>query len=55
MDNTTEVVAALRDPGLAERWAPRIADFNARYQPHQDGRASARVVDSLLDLLAASR
>ncbi len=50
VDDTAGVVAALRDPGLAARWAPPIAAFNARYQPHQDGRASERVVDALLAL-----
>lgn len=50
VDDTAEVVAALRDPGLAAEWAPRIAAFNARYQPYQDGRASERVVDALLAL-----
>jgi hypothetical protein len=45
-------VEQLLDPGLAERWAGPIADFNARWNPWQDGRAAARVVDALERVLA---
>jgi CDP-glycerol glycerophosphotransferase (TagB/SpsB family) len=43
--DTTGVVAQLRDlDGLASRWGPAIADFNARYNPLNDGHAAERVV-----------
>ncbi|MFC7496718.1 MULTISPECIES: CDP-glycerol glycerophosphotransferase family protein [unclassified Nocardioides] len=45
--DTAGVVEQLLDPALADRWAGPIADFNARWNPWQDGRAAARVVDAL--------
>ncbi|MFC4783174.1 CDP-glycerol glycerophosphotransferase family protein [Nocardioides sp. MAHUQ-72] len=46
--DTDEVVAQLRDlAGLRDRYAHRVAAFNAEYNPWQDGRAAARVVDFL--------
>lgn len=53
--DTEGVVAQLLDPGLAERWAGPIAEFNARFNPWQDGRASTRVVDALERVLADAR
>ncbi len=45
---TDEVVAHLRDvPRLASAWAGRIADFDARVNPYQDGQAASRFVDVL--------
>ncbi len=49
---TDEVVAQVRDvPSLAAGWAGRIADFDAAYNPHQDGHAAARMLDAILALL----
>jgi CDP-glycerol glycerophosphotransferase (TagB/SpsB family) len=49
---TDEVVEQVRDvPALASAWAGRIADFDTAYNPHQDGHASARMLDAILDLL----
>lgn len=45
--DTAGVVDQLLDPGLAERWAGPVAELNARFNPWQDGRAAARVVDGL--------
>ena len=46
VDTTEQVVAALADlPALAERWAPRIAEFNAYFHRLDDGHAAERVVD----------
>jgi len=48
---TDDVVAQLRDvPTLAATWAGRTADFDARMNPHQDGRAASRFVDTLEEL-----
>jgi CDP-glycerol glycerophosphotransferase len=44
-----ELVAALLDPTLAERWAPQRRAFRARICPNDDGQATARA----LDLIAA--
>ena len=45
---TDEVVAQLRDvPMLAAGWAGRIADFDTRVNPDQDGGAASRFVDVL--------
>ena len=45
---TDEVVAHMRDvPSLASRWAGRIADFDARVNPFQDGHAASRFLDAL--------
>jgi CDP-glycerol glycerophosphotransferase (TagB/SpsB family) len=52
---TAEVVSQVRDvPGLATAWAGRIADFNARYNPWQDGSATVRFVDLLEQQLATA-
>jgi CDP-glycerol glycerophosphotransferase (TagB/SpsB family) len=49
---TDEVVDQVRDvPTLTAAWAGRIADFDAAYNPYQDGHASARMLDSILALL----
>ncbi len=49
---TDEVVAHVRDvPTLAATWVGRIADFDAAYNPHQDGLAAARMLDAILALL----
>ena len=50
--DTGGVVEQLLDPSLAERWAGPIAEFNARWNPFQDARASVRVVDALEEVLA---
>jgi len=45
---TAEVVERLRDlPALTAAWADRLAGFNSRYHPHQDGHATERVVDEI--------
>ncbi len=55
VDDTSGVVEQVRDvAALRERWADRIAAFNATYHPHQDGHAAERVVDALLALLEPS-
>jgi CDP-glycerol glycerophosphotransferase len=47
VESTAEVVALLRDvTGLAGRQRGSIERFNARYNSHQDGHASERVVES---------
>ncbi|MDF1606191.1 CDP-glycerol glycerophosphotransferase family protein [Nocardioides sp. YIM 152315] len=51
--DTAGVVEQLLDPALAERWAGPIAEFNVRWNPFQDGRAAARVVDALEQVLDA--
>jgi CDP-glycerol glycerophosphotransferase len=44
-DTTAEVVEALSDlPALEREWTPRLADFNARFNPLADGNAAQRVV-----------
>jgi len=50
--STAEVVAELRDlDALAGRWATPLAEFNARYNPLNDGHAAERVVaDFFADL-----
>lgn len=49
---TDEVVALVRDvPALAAAWSERVRDFDARFNPHQDGHASARMVDAILGLV----
>jgi hypothetical protein len=51
LESADEVVAALRDvPALRAAYAEQIADFNRRYQYHQDGHAAERVVRALLSL-----
>jgi CDP-glycerol glycerophosphotransferase len=52
---TDEVVSHVRDIGrLADAYAGRVADFNARYNPWQDGRATSRFVDALDSALSRS-
>jgi hypothetical protein len=41
-------------PRLATAWAGRIADFNARFNPWQDGLASVRFVDLLEERLRSA-
>jgi CDP-glycerol glycerophosphotransferase (TagB/SpsB family) len=49
---TAEVVEQLRDvDGLRSGWADRLAEFNAAYNPWQDGKAAQRVVDRLRGML----
>jgi CDP-glycerol glycerophosphotransferase (TagB/SpsB family) len=49
---TVEVVEQLRDvDGLRSGWADRLAEFNAAYNPWQDGKAAQRVVDRLRGML----
>ena len=50
---TAEVVSQVRDAaGLRARWAGDIETMNERWNPYQDGRAAARVVQAILDLRA---
>lgn len=52
VEDTDGVVAQVRDvAALRASWADAVADFNAAYQPWQDGQATKRVVDRLLELL----
>ena len=52
VDTTDEVVTLLRDvPALRDAWSERIRAFDAAYNPHQDGHASARMLDAILGLL----
>lgn len=45
---TEEAAAALRDPAkLVRRWSPAVETFIERYLEHEDGHASARVVDAI--------
>jgi CDP-glycerol glycerophosphotransferase (TagB/SpsB family) len=54
VQDTAGVVAEVRDPhALQVRWAERIAAFNERFHPWQDGHATSRVVDGLVTLLDA--
>ena len=47
LTTTEEVVAALGDvPGLAAAYAGGLADFNNRFNGHQDGHAAERVVEA---------
>jgi CDP-glycerol glycerophosphotransferase len=49
---TGEVVALVRDvPALTAAWSERVRDFDARFNPHQDGHASARMLDAILGLV----
>ncbi len=51
---TEEVVAQVRDVGaLAAQWAVRVRAFGERFNPWQDDRAAARMVDHIERLLAA--
>jgi CDP-glycerol glycerophosphotransferase (TagB/SpsB family) len=51
-ETTEEVVAQVRDvPALAAAWAGRVRAFDTAYNPHQDGHASARLLDAILTLL----
>jgi CDP-glycerol glycerophosphotransferase (TagB/SpsB family) len=55
VSTTDEVVSHVRDvPGLATTWGSRIADFNLRLNPWQDGRATARFVDLLEERLTSA-
>ncbi len=40
-----DLAAALLDPELSTGWAARRAELNRRMSPHDDGRASQRVLD----------
>ena len=52
---TEEVVSHVRDAGrLANACAGSVADFNARYNPWQDGSATARFVDLLEQRLGSA-
>jgi hypothetical protein len=52
VEDTDGVVARLRDlDGLRREHGADIAAFNATYNRFHDGRAAARVVDRLLELL----
>jgi CDP-glycerol glycerophosphotransferase len=54
VDTTEQVVEALADlPALEQAWAPRIAEFNARFNRLADGRASERVVAEFFGPLLA--
>jgi CDP-glycerol glycerophosphotransferase (TagB/SpsB family) len=52
VSTTDEVAAHVRDvPGLAAAWGDRVAAFDASYNPWQDGHASERMLDAILELL----
>lgn len=54
--DTAAVVEQVRDvAALTRRWAGHIAEFNARWNPYQDGKASVRVVDQILEILELPR
>jgi CDP-glycerol glycerophosphotransferase len=54
VSTTAEVVDAVRDvAALRAEWSDHIAAFDTRFNPHQDGHASARMLDAILDLLNA--
>ncbi|HEX3929502.1 MAG TPA: CDP-glycerol glycerophosphotransferase family protein [Nocardioides sp.] len=51
---TGEVVAEVADVGaLAAAWSARVGAFDATYNPHQDGHASARLLDAVESALRA--
>jgi CDP-glycerol glycerophosphotransferase (TagB/SpsB family) len=55
VQTTAEVVSHVRDvPRLSSAWADRIAEFNARFNPWQDGHAAARFVDLLEQRLGSA-
>jgi len=48
VSTTDEVVDALADlPSVRARYAERYADWQATYNPRDDGHAAARVVDAV--------
>jgi CDP-glycerol glycerophosphotransferase len=53
VSTTDEVVARVRDVGaLAAAWSERVAAFDARFNPYQDGHAAERLLDAILDQLS---
>jgi CDP-glycerol glycerophosphotransferase (TagB/SpsB family) len=49
---TEEVVDQVRDvAALSAAWSEKVREFDARFNPHQDGQASARLVDAVLSLV----
>jgi CDP-glycerol glycerophosphotransferase len=52
VSTTDEVVALLRDvDALSATWCDRVRAFDARFNPYQDGHASERMLDAILELL----
>ncbi len=52
VSTTDEVVARVRDvPALAAAWGDRVAAFDERFNPWQDGHAAERMLDQILELL----
>jgi hypothetical protein len=52
VSTTDEVVRQVRDvPALAAEWGERVREFDARFNPWQDGRAAGRMLDQILALL----
>jgi CDP-glycerol glycerophosphotransferase len=52
VDTTDQVVSHVRDvAALSAAWGERVRQFDLRFNPHQDGRAAARMLDSILALL----
>jgi len=50
---TEEVVTQVRDvAALSSAWSSRIREFDARFNPYQDGHAAERMLDAILDLLS---
>jgi CDP-glycerol glycerophosphotransferase (TagB/SpsB family) len=48
VSTTTELMAALEDlPGLTQAFAERYAQWRARFNPLDDGRAAQRVVEQI--------
>ncbi|MGC4112786.1 MAG: CDP-glycerol glycerophosphotransferase family protein [Nocardioides sp.] len=53
---TGEVVGQVRDvAALSAAWGERVATFDTAYNPHQDGHAAARLLDSILALVDGRR
>ncbi|HEY3528656.1 MAG TPA: CDP-glycerol glycerophosphotransferase family protein [Nocardioides sp.] len=54
VSTTEEVVAQVRDvAALSAAWSEQVRAFDARFNPHEDGHAAARMLDSVLALLNA--
>jgi len=52
VETTDQVVSHVRDvAALSVAWGERVRQFDQRFNPHQDGRAAARMLDSILALL----
>lgn len=53
--STDEVVAQISDiETLTADWGGRVREFDARFNPWQDGRAASRLVDMVEELLSST-